>query len=136
MGLLVLTLWLVTASLGAFLFTIWLRHGGLRQRGAGVTRLPVWLILGHVGLAVVGLAFWTFFLLERAATFVWAAGAVVLLVAALGLMMLFRWLPSSGRHSQGEPVAERHFPVAAVIAHGVCAVLTVLLVVAVVGRTT
>lgn len=135
MGLLVLIVWLVTASLGAFLFTIWLRHGGLRQRDVGVTRLPIWLILGHIGLAVIGLVSWMLFLFEGAAAFVWAAGAVVLIVATFGLMMLFRWLPSSGRHSQGEPAAERNFPVAVVIAHGVCAVLTVLLVVAVVSRT-
>jgi len=135
MELLVLVVWLVTAALGAFLFVIWLRHGGLRQRTAGVTRLPIWLIIGHIGLAVVGLLSWTLFLFEHVDTFVWSAGAVVLIVATFGLMMLFRWLPSSGRHSHGEATAERHFPLAAVVAHGVCAVATVLLVVAVVSRT-
>ncbi|MFF8601374.1 hypothetical protein ACF065_22890 [Streptomyces sp. NPDC015232] len=135
MGITVLVVWVVTALLGAFLLTIWLRNGGLRQRDARVTRLPVWLILGHIGLAVLGLASWSLFLLGRTAAFGWAAGAVVLIVATFGLMMLFRWLPSSGRHAHGEPTAEGHFPATAVIAHGVCAVVTVLLVVAAVSRT-
>ncbi|MCZ4125649.1 hypothetical protein [Streptomyces sp. H39-S7] len=131
MGSVVLGVWLITASLGAYLFTIWLRHGGLRQREAGVTRLPVSLILGHIALAVVGLAAWTVFVFGESAASAWAACGVVLVVASLGLMMLFRWLPSPGRHSHGERTAERNFPVTAVVAHGVCAVVTVLLVLAV-----
>ncbi|MCZ4099331.1 hypothetical protein G3I60_34590 [Streptomyces sp. SID13666] len=131
MGSVALGVWLLTASLGAYLFTIWLRHGGLRQREAGITRLPVSLILGHILLAVVGLAAWTVFLFGDLMASAWAACGVVLVVASLGLMMLFRWLPSPGRHAHAERTAERHFPVTAVVAHGICAVVTVLLVLAV-----
>lgn len=135
MGSLALGAWLITASLGTYLFTIWLRHGGLRQREAGVTRLPVSLILGHIALAVLGLAAWAVFLFAGSAASAWAACGVVLVVASLGLMMLFRWLPSPGRHSHGERTAERNFPVTAVVAHGACAVVTVLLVLVVAIRS-
>jgi hypothetical protein len=128
MALVVLVAWLLTASLGAYLGTVWIRHGGLQQRTAGVTRLPLWLILGHVLLAVTGLVAWITFLLGHAAASAWAAWAVVLLVASFGFMMLFRWLPSSGRHAHAEARPERHFPVTTVVAHGMCAAMTVLLV--------
>ena len=59
MGVFVLCAWLLTAGLGGYLGTVWVRHGGLRQRTPGVTRLPLWLVLGHVTLAVAGLVAWT-----------------------------------------------------------------------------
>jgi len=133
MRVFVLCAWLVTAALGSYLATVWVRNGGLRQRTPGVTRLPLWLVLGHVTLAVAGLAAWGAFLLGNARSSAWAACAVVLVVAALGFTMLLRWLPSSGRHSQSG-TAERHFPLAAVVAHGMSAGATVLLVVLVVMR--
>ncbi|GAA1361061.1 hypothetical protein [Streptomyces beijiangensis] len=136
MGFVVLGAWLLTASLGLYLFVIWMRHGGLRQRTAGVTRLPIWLIMGHVVLAATGLAAWALYLFAHMQASAWAACGVVLVVASFGAMMLFRWLPSPGRHAQGsQKAAERHFPVTAVVAHGVCAAATVLLVVAVAGRS-
>ena len=127
MGFLVLSVWLSTAILGGHLFTVWLRHGGLQQRRAGVTRLPLWLVLGHVALAATGLLAWIAFLLGHAWAMGWAAWAVVLVVASLGFAMLLRWLPTSGRHAHGDATAERHFPVTAVVAHGLCATATVLL---------
>ncbi|MGW4562683.1 hypothetical protein ACWEN3_09835 [Streptomyces sp. NPDC004561] len=134
MRVFVLCAWLLTASLGGYLATVWIRHGGLRQRTPGVTRLPLWLVLGHVALAVAGLAAWAAYLVGGVRGSAWAACAVVLVVAAFGFMMLLRWLPSSGRHSTGGAVAERHFPLTAVVAHGMCAGATVLLVLLVVLR--
>ncbi|MEV0977596.1 hypothetical protein [Streptomyces sp. NPDC049915] len=135
MRLIVWCAWVLTAVLGGYLATVWIRHGGLRQRTPGVTRLPLWLVLGHVALAVAGLAAWTAYLLGGVRGSAWAACAVVLVVAAFGFMMLLRWLPSSGRHSNaGEATAERHFPLTAVVAHGTSAGATVLLVVLVVLR--
>ncbi|MGW7524128.1 hypothetical protein [Streptomyces sp. NPDC054783] len=132
MGVFVLCAWLLTAGLGGYLATVWVRHGGLRQRTPGVTRLPLWLVLGHVALAVAGLAAWTAYVVGGVRTSAWAACAVVLIVAAFGFMMLLRWLPSSGRHSHGDATAERHFPLTAVVAHGTTAGATVLLVLLVV----
>jgi hypothetical protein len=131
--MIVLCAWLVTAAIGSYLATVWIRNGGLRQRNPGVTRLPLWLVLGHVALAVCGLAAWGVFLIGDARSSAWAACAVVLVVAALGFTMLLRWLPSRGRHSQ-PGTAERHFPLAAVVAHGMSAGATVLLVAVVVTR--
>lgn len=128
MAVVVLVAWLVTAGLGSYLGTVWIRHGGLRQRDAGVTRLPVWLVLGHVALAVTGLLAWLLFLVGHARASAWAACSVVLVVASFGFMMLFRWLPSSGLHARAETTAERHFPFTAVVAHGACAVATIVLV--------
>ncbi|MFI2414632.1 hypothetical protein [Streptomyces sp. NPDC018947] len=132
MDTVVLGAWLLTAALGAHLATVWIRHGGLRQREPGVTRLPLWLVIGHVSLAVAGLAAWSVYLLGGIRSTAWAACGAVLVVAALGFMMLLRWLPSSGRHSQHTGTAERHFPLAGVVAHGMSAGATVLLVVLVV----
>ncbi|MGW3210230.1 hypothetical protein [Streptomyces sp. NPDC001135] len=128
MGVFVLCAWLLTAALGGYLATVWVRHGGLRQRTPGVTRLPLWLVLGHVALAVAGLAAWTAYVVGGVRGSAWAACAVVLIVAAFGFMMLVRWLPSPGRHSHGGATAERHFPLTAVVAHGTTAGATVLLV--------
>ncbi|AOR36450.1 hypothetical protein BFF78_40145 [Streptomyces fodineus] len=132
MGVFVLCAWLVTAGLGGYLATVWVRHGGLRQRTPGVTRLPLWLVLGHVALAVAGLATWTAYVVAGVRSSAWAACAVVLIVAAFGFMMLLRWMPSSGRHSHGGATAERHFPLTAVVAHGMTAGATVHLVLLVV----
>lgn len=134
MGVFVLCAWLLTAALGGYLALVWIRHGGLRQRAPGVTRLPLWLIGGHVLVAVAGLAAWGGYLLGDLRSLAWAACAGVLVVAAFGFTMLLRWLPSSGRHSTGGTTAERHFPLTAVVAHGVCAGATVLLVLFVVIR--
>ncbi|WP_086727674.1 hypothetical protein [Streptomyces carpinensis] len=134
MRLFVLCVWLLTASLGGYLATVWIRHGGLRQRTPGVTRLPLWLVVGHVALAVAGLASWAVYLVGGLRGSAWAACAVVLIVAAFGFMMLLRWLPSPGRHSHGAVTAERHFPLTAVVAHGMSAGATVLLVLLVVLR--
>ncbi|GGU91867.1 hypothetical protein GCM10010260_27970 [Streptomyces filipinensis] len=132
MDVFVLGAWLLTAGLGGYLATVWVRHGGLRQRTPGVTRLPLWLVLGHVALAVAGVAAWTAYVVGGVRSSAWAACAVVLIVAAFGVMMLLRWLPSSGRHSHGGATAERHFPLTAVVAHGTTAGATVLLVLLVV----
>ncbi|WP_251091765.1 hypothetical protein [Streptomyces sp. Caat 7-52] len=134
MRVFVLCAWLLTAVLGGYLALVWIRHGGLRQRTPGVTRLPLWLVVGHVALAVAGLAAWSAYLLGGVRSSAWAACAVVLIVAAFGFMMLLRWLPSSGRHAHGAATAERHFPLAAVVAHGTSAGATVLLVLLVVLR--
>jgi hypothetical protein len=58
----------------------------------------------------------------------------VLIVAAFALMMLLRRLLSSGRHSHDGSTAERHFPFTAVVAYGMSAGATVLLIVLVVLR--
>ncbi|MFB7462248.1 hypothetical protein ACFCZ1_01865 [Streptomyces sp. NPDC056224] len=130
MGYAGLGFWILTAVIGAYLLTVWLREGGWRQRAAAVTRLPVSVILAHILLAVAGLCCWALFTFSRVASAGRAASALVLIVASLGAVLLFRWLPSSGRHSRDEDAAaERNFPVAAVVTHGVSAVFTVIVVV-------
>ncbi len=123
-----LAAWVLTASLGGYLATVWLRHGGLQQRRAGVTRLPMWLVTGHAVLAVTGLGAWIDYLLSGTLPAAWAACAIIVLVAGLGFTMLLRWRPSHGRHAHTETTAEQHFPLAAVVAHGMFAAVTILLV--------
>jgi hypothetical protein len=46
--------WIVTAGGGFVLFSLWLRHGGMRQREPGRHIRPP-LILSHFALAATGL---------------------------------------------------------------------------------
>ncbi|MGP3683219.1 hypothetical protein ACTVZO_00620 [Streptomyces sp. IBSNAI002] len=94
----------------------------------------MWLVLGHVLLAVVGLLLWGLFVWGAVRASGWAACAVLLVVAAFGFMMLMRWMPSSGLHAQAEPTPERHFPLKAVVAHRSCAVATVVLALVLAAR--
>jgi len=81
----VLCAWLLTAGLGGYFATVWIRHGGPAAAHVGVTRLPLWLVVGHLVPAVAGLACWTAYLAGAVRSTAWAACAVVLVVAAFGL---------------------------------------------------
>jgi hypothetical protein len=107
-------------------------------------RLSRTLVFGHVLLAVAGLLVWIAYLALASSVLSWAALAIVILVAVLGLAMFVRWVPTyrerarlgpgpgaaahRAQPSPGQP-PEQHFPVLVVAAHGVLAVTTVVLVV-------
>jgi manganese efflux pump family protein len=136
MSVAALVTWVVTALLGATLLSIWLIRGGLRQQGqgAGASRFPPALILGHFLLAATGLILWIVYLAADADGLRWVAFAILLVVATLGFTMAARW-------RQGRPAAEaatratsavlppeQHFPVALIGVHGLLAVITLVLV--------
>jgi multisubunit Na+/H+ antiporter MnhB subunit len=125
--------WIVTAGGGFILLTLWLRHGGMRQRQPGRQIRPP-LILSHFGLAATGLVLWIVYLVMESDALAWIAFAILAVVAVLGWTMFAIWLQrrqaraaATTWSTPGVP-AEQHFPVSIVALHGVLAVTTVVLV--------
>jgi hypothetical protein len=121
-----LVMWLLTACAGLYLLVRWLADGGLRRQGTKVTRFPSMLVIGHPALAVCALGVWLLFLDTARIVYAWSAFGGLVIVVFLGFTLLTRWLTGQGgRHARG---AERSFPRVAVIAHGVVAIMTFVLV--------
>ena len=137
MAVAALVAWVVTALGGFVMLARWITNGGLRQQHAGPTRFPAGLVFGHFGLAAAGLVLWIAYLLADVDQLAWAAFVVLLPVALLGFTMFARWTGARRRDAVGvgatggaggaEP-AEQTLPVPVVVAHGVFAVATVVLV--------
>ena len=101
-------------------------HPAARRR---LVRLPAPLILGHAGLAVVGLVLWSIYLANDSDTLGRVTFFVVLVVALLGFSMLARWLSGGGpRHVEADTHPENNFPLPVVAAHGLFAAATLVLV--------
>lgn len=135
MDIAALIAWIVTAGGGFFLLATWIRGGGHRQPGS--SRFPPALIFGHFGLAAIGLVLWIVFVANSSDTLAWISFALLVVIALLGFAMFARWLPSyrergtltgAAKSATATAPAERNFPVAVVGAHGVFAVVTVVLV--------
>jgi hypothetical protein len=149
MDIAALAAWVLTAGGGFYLLATWIAKGGIRS--PGTSRFPPALIFGHFALAAVGLIVWIIFVIAGQSALAWIAFALLVPVAGLGFTMLARWVPTfrartavaaggvaaggvaTGAGAPGaagaplEP-AERHFPVAVVVGHGLLAVVTLLLV--------
>ena len=95
--------WEVTVAAGAWLVVNWIADGGLRRRYARVGGVPRSVIVGHFTLALIGLGIWVAFMVTGAPALAWAAVAVVLLVAGLGMATLAGGLPEQRRLSEGPP---------------------------------
>jgi hypothetical protein len=141
MGIVALIIWLLTAGAGLYLLAVWLIEYDRDFQTASATRLPVPIISSHALLAVTGLVVFSAYLLVGNGRLAWAAVAILVLVATLGLTMAVRWLgvyraTSTAALGPGDSMLtprptvppERHFPVTVVIAHGVVAVATLVLV--------
>jgi hypothetical protein len=145
MGIAALITWIFTALGGSLMLAQWVRGGGHRRSTS--TRIPPALIVGHFGLAALGLVLWIVYLITDNDTTGWVAFVLLVPVALLGFAMLVRWIPTyqasrtptavgAGQHTvpsgagsagiDGPP--ERSFPVAVVAGHGLLAVVTVVLV--------
>ncbi|MGI5127215.1 hypothetical protein ACQEVB_10425 [Pseudonocardia sp. CA-107938] len=126
--------WVLTAGGGLFMLGTWIAKGGVREPRS--THLPPAVIFGHFGLAAAGLVLWIVHLVAGGATLAWIAFVLLLPVAALGFVMLLRWIPTyrgaavtaGGGGTAASAPPERSFPVAVVGAHGVLAVVTLVLV--------
>jgi hypothetical protein len=92
MSLAALFSWLITASGGLYLLTIWLIEYDHEFQAGAATRLPVPVISAHALLAITGLGLWGFYLFSGAARLAWATVAVLAVVAVLGLVMAARWV--------------------------------------------
>jgi hypothetical protein len=131
-----LVTWLITAVGGFVLLGTWIARGALRPADGGSTRLSPAAVFAHFALAAAGLVVWIVFVVsDESAGLAWTALVILAPVALLGFTLLLRWL--RGRSAvAGGPVApaaghapaEQHFPVPVVVAHGLFAVTTVVLV--------
>jgi hypothetical protein len=141
MNVAALITWLITALGGFYLLGTWIARGGHRQQHPGGSRLPVPVVFGHFLLAAAGLVVWIIYLIAGTKALAWAAFIILLPVALLGFTMFARWLgvyrarpavaASAGPGAMAAPhtgAAERHFPVWVVVAHGVLAATTLVLV--------
>jgi hypothetical protein len=147
-----LIVWFVTALWGLYMLAVWLIENDATRQGNAASRLPLPVILAHVGLAVTGLVVWVAYLLLDRPVLAWTAVGILVGIALLGLAMFARWIPvyrmaddgvrmpvgatvgataggtPAGRPSRELP-AEGSFPLLIVLAHGAFAVSTVVLVV-------
>jgi hypothetical protein len=140
MSIAALVAWVLTTAGGFVLLRRWVSRGGLHQQHDGTTRFPAGLVFGHLGAAVLGLIVWVVYLLTDIDRLAWVAFAVLVPVALLGVVMLARWIPArravdvgttAGRDdtvNPGSTPAEMGLPVPVVIAHGVLAAATLVLV--------
>lgn len=147
MAIAALVTWIITAGFGLFMLRTWIAHGGARAGTATHFRPPV--VFGHFALAAAGLVVWVIYLLTDSTPLAWVAFVDLLAVATMGDLLVLRWFKdrraatgavapgSSGRRGATETItagvtgvqlAEQRIPSAAVIAHGLLAVTTLVLV--------
>ena len=95
MSVAALIAWLVTAGSGAYVLVSWIARGGSLRRPPGSTNTgsPSAVIFAHFGLALSGLAIWVVYLVTGWSALAWAAVAVLLPVAGLGMTALVIGLP-------------------------------------------
>ena len=133
--------WIATAFVGLTLLGIWFERGGLRRRGA--RRITPRLLVTHIAPAVTGLLLWISFLVWDEAALAWIAFGLLLIVASIGSTNFViwqrrragilratktRWDLSPAEGADESIPAEQHFPVGAVVAHGLLAILTLTFV--------
>ena len=128
--------WMVTILAGLILLVIWIVEYDREFQSAAATRLPVPVISAHALLGIGGLLLWAVYLLADEERLAWVTIADLGTVALLGLIMAARWIrvyravanpgPSLTRTTIVPP--ERNFPLPVVVAHGILAVTTLVLV--------
>jgi len=137
MSIIALYTWMATILLGLLLLVIWIMEYDREFQSAAATRLPVPVISTHALLGMGGLLLWIGYLLVDEDRLAWFTVGILGTVASLGTIMATRWLivyrkysnpgPSLSRKTIVPP--ERNFPVPVVIAHGLLATTTIVLVV-------
>lgn len=91
--------------------------------GVAVTNFVPGLVFGHFLLAAVGLVLWIWYVVADVDILTWISFVILLVVAVLGELLFMRW-----RRGGATGTIESHFPKPVVYAHGVFAVITLLLV--------
>ena len=133
--------WFATAAGGICLLAIWLVEYDHKD---AATHLPRTVVSAHALLALGGLVVWSAYLDGGTSGLAWTAVLILAVVAVLGLTMAGRWIgvyrmykaPSAvvvpagarGATARAAVPPERKFPVPVVIAHGVLAAATIIMV--------
>ena len=126
--------WIATVLVGLLLLVIWLMEYDPEFQSAAATRLPVPVISTHALLGMAGLLLWGGYLLADEDRLAYATIADLGIAAILGLTMAWRWIRVYRAPADTDPTRvvtvppERHFPLPAVILHGILAVTTIVLV--------
>jgi len=94
LGLIALCTWLITLGLGLRMLARWFAGGRQRRPPAARSRPPAWN-LAHFALATAGLLTWISYLITDVTGVAWAACALLLPVAGLGVTLVFLSLPAS-----------------------------------------
>jgi hypothetical protein len=133
--------WIATAGVGLSLLGIWFERGGMRRRGA--RRITPYLLFTHIAPAVAGLLLWIAFLVTDSASLAWMAFGILVVVAVVGSTNFYiwqqrrvgllratqsRWDLGPAEAADERIPAEQHFPVGAVVLHGLLALTTLALV--------
>lgn len=132
--------WIATVLVGLMLLVIWLMEYDPQFQSAAATRLPIPVISTHALLGMAGLVLWGAYLLADEDRLAYATIADLGIAVALGLTMAGRWIGVYRAYrrpaARGRPATqvvtvppERHFPISAVVLHGVLAITTIVLVV-------
>lgn len=124
MDIAALIAWVVTALGGFVLLGRWLQAGGQKP---GASRLPAPVVFGHFLLAAAGLVVWIIYVVSDSDALPWVAVVILAVVAILGFTLFARWLPAH-KAVAATDAADAHLPFPVVAAHGVVAVVTVVLV--------
>jgi hypothetical protein len=128
--------WIATVLGGLLLLVIWLMEYDREFQSAAATRLPVPVISAHALLGMGGLMLWAIYLLADEDRLAWVTLADLGTVALLGLIMAARWISVYRAFADPDPSLtkvitvppERHFPLPVVVAHGISAIATIVLV--------
>jgi hypothetical protein len=141
MTLAALITWFAAVVAGLCLLAIWLIE---YDKSDVDSHLPRTMVSAHGMLAVAGLVVWSAYVDGGTSRLAWTAVLILAVVAVLGLAMAGRWIgvyrmyktpsavvvPTGARGAAGADAVppERKFPVPVVIAHGVLAVATIVIV--------
>ena len=124
-----LVAWLAAAASGGWVLARWLLAGGSPLRRTA-TAAPPAVILAHVGGGALGLVLWACFMLSGWAALAWVALGMLAPVAGLGMGVLIMGLPRPARLPPSARGRGRRtqVPVLVIVAHGLFAVIVLLLV--------
>src|SRR5260370_16555557 len=92
MGVAALITWFAAMLAGLYMLAVWLIENDVTSR-ATASRLPAPVIFTHLFLAAIGLTVWAAYLVLHRKVLAWAACAVLLGIAALGLTLVLLSIP-------------------------------------------
>jgi hypothetical protein len=93
MGLITLIIWLLTASIGAYMFGTLTARGGLQRQRAVTGGLPPVALFGHFSLALTALVVWVSFVATGWAALAWTAVGLLMPAIGLGIATVTLWTP-------------------------------------------